>query len=288
MLAIDHFVFPVASLDDIKAHMERLGFTLAPRAEHPFGTANICLFLKGDVYIEFLGMHDEEIYARALKNDYPFISDMDDWRKRNGDEGFSGLAFASKDGHADHARFEAAGIVGKQIGEFSREFSLPDGTTDIASFRTVHTNLPLMPEIVCFTCQRVKVPAVDRTQLEKHANATQGVQKIIIVAPEPLALRSSLTKLLDAPSSLAVPDALGFTLPNIELVALTPAGVMEAYGVDVKVTSPRLVGLILTLPSLAGIEEYFSTNSIAYHKKDDVILHHPFKREEIFWGFKEL
>jgi len=323
MLAIDHFIFPVASLDTIKTQMEQLGFTLAPRAEHPFGTANICLFLKGNVYIEFLALHDEAVYARALKEDYPFIRDVDGWRQRNGDEGFSGLAFSSKDGHADHARFEGMGISGRRIGEFSRQFSLPDGSTDIASFRTAHTNLTDMPEIVCFTCQRVKVPKVDRSSLESHANGVQRAKKIIIAAPEPLILRSSLTKLLDGAPSLAVPDALAFALPNIELIVLTPAAIMEAFGVKVDVTTPRLVGLEMTTSSLSQLEHFqqkwtpvlretkcvknkelerstepsevktaleqqFSKSNLSFNlSHPDMLLHRPFSGKDIFWVFSQ-
>jgi len=288
MLAIDHFIFPVASLESTKAQMERLGFTLAPRAEHPFGTANICLFLKGDVYIEFLALNDKRVYDRALEKDYPFIRDVDGWRQRNGEEGFSGLAFASKDGHADHARFQTLGIAGEQIGEFSREFALPDGSTDIASFRTVHTSLPVMQEIVCFTCQRVKVPQVDRSSLEQHENGVGCAKKIIIAAPEPLALRESLTKLLDSPPSLAVPDALGFSLPNIELVALTPSLIHQTYAVEIKTTVPCLVGLILAVQSLSALEKQFADNAIPCHKQGEMILHHPLSGQSIFWGFETL
>jgi len=288
MRAIDHFIFPVASLEAIKVPMQRLGFSLAPKAEHPFGTANICLFFKDNVYIEFLALNDRQTYERALQEDYPFIRDVDGWRRRNGDEGFSGLAFASHDGHADQKCFEKLGISGHKMGEFSREFSLPDGSTDIASFRTVHTFLPALPEIICFTCQRVKVPQIDRSQLESHDNGVQGVKKIIIVAPQPLILRESLTKLLGKPPSLAVPDALGFTLPNVELIALTPDGVRESYGIDIEATTPRLVGLILAVSSLENLAQHFDGNDITYQKHENTILYHPLKDKQIFWGFETL
>jgi len=285
MLQIDHFVFPVPSLDGIKSSMQQLGFTLAPKAEHPFGTANICLFLGGNVYIEFLSRNDSGLYERAVADGTPFIRDVEGWRQRNGDEGFSGLAFASQDAHADAARFENANISAGRIGEFSREFALPDGSTDIASFRTAHTYLPDLPEIICFTCQRVKVPLVDRTQLENHTNGVHGIEKIIIAAPEPLKLRQDLTKLLDTPPSLAVPDALGFRLPNIELVALSPAALIEAYGITIETATPRLVGLVFSCQSLSVLEKHLVSHNISHHKRQDMIVHHIFNDSPIFWGF---
>jgi len=287
MLSIDHFVFSVSSLEAIKTPIRRLGFTLAPQAEHPFGTANICLFLSRNVYIEFLSLHDEALYQRALQEGLPFVRDIEGWRQRNGDEGFSGLAFASHDAAADKARFETLGISAGQIGEFSREFSLPDGTTDRASFRTAHTCLPDLSEIICFTCQRVRVPVVDRSQLESHANGVQGLKKIIIAAPQPLKLRENLTSLLGAPPSLAVPDALGFRLPNAELIILTPAALFEAYGLEITIQTPRLIGLILSVHSLPAFEKHLAAKDISYHKREGVILHYPFAAGQIFWGFSQ-
>jgi len=287
MLAIDHFVFPVPSLEGIKAPMQRLGFTLAPQAEHPFGTANICLFLASNVYIEFLSLNDEALYAQAMKDDVPFIRDVGSWRKRNGYEGFAGLAFASQDAYADQTRFENLGISAGRIGEFSREFALPDGTTDIASFRTAHTHLPSMTEILCFTCQRVRVPTVDRRQVESHNNGVEGLKKIIIAAPKPLELRQTLTKLLDGPPSLAVPDALGFKLPNVELVALSPDALMQAYGLNIKTQVPRLVGLIFSCQSLSAFEKHLASQNVSHHKRQDMILHHLFDNDQIFWGFSQ-
>jgi len=285
-LALDHCIFPVASLEEIKGLMQSLGFTLAPRAEHPFGTANICLFLPDTFYIEFLGVHDQSLYARALQDNQPFIRDIDGWYQRNGHAGFAGLAFTSQDGYADLARFKAAGIAREPIGEFSRLFTLADGTTDMASFRTVHTHLPIMPEIFCFTCQHVRVPQGDRAAFGQHVNGVYGGKKIIIGAPEPLRLRPSLTKLLDSPPSLAVPDVLGFTLPNIELIVLTPAALMEAYGIEIKLSTPRLIGLVLVTNSLEKLAQQWAENNITHHKHGTTFIHPLFEGGEVFLGFE--
>ncbi|NKC02735.1 VOC family protein [Ochrobactrum haematophilum] len=43
--SVDHLVLPVEQLDEARARLSLLGFTVAPNAQHPFGTANVCSFL---------------------------------------------------------------------------------------------------------------------------------------------------------------------------------------------------------------------------------------------------
>ena len=40
MWGIDHLVHTVRGLEDTGAFYERLGFTMTPTADHPFGTSN--------------------------------------------------------------------------------------------------------------------------------------------------------------------------------------------------------------------------------------------------------
>eukprot|EP01133_Synstelium_polycarpum_P029511 gene29511-36177_t len=39
---VDHLVLPVVELDTARQRLEALGFTVAPSAQHPFGTENAC------------------------------------------------------------------------------------------------------------------------------------------------------------------------------------------------------------------------------------------------------
>ena len=50
--AIDHLVLPTDSLGVARARLSALGFTVAPDAQHPFGTGNCCVYLQDGTYLE--------------------------------------------------------------------------------------------------------------------------------------------------------------------------------------------------------------------------------------------
>ena len=52
MRSIDHLVLPVTTLTLARSRLTSLGFTVAPDAQHPFGTGNCCVFFKDRTYLE--------------------------------------------------------------------------------------------------------------------------------------------------------------------------------------------------------------------------------------------
>ena len=60
---IDHFVVTVPDLDRAAAAFEALGFTLTPRAQHPWGTANRLAQLPGGNFIELLAIDRSALIA---------------------------------------------------------------------------------------------------------------------------------------------------------------------------------------------------------------------------------
>ena len=54
---IDHLVLPVHDLAQAMARYVALGFTVTPRAVHPFGTANALIQLQG-CFLELLEVDD--------------------------------------------------------------------------------------------------------------------------------------------------------------------------------------------------------------------------------------
>jgi hypothetical protein len=64
--ALDHLVLPVHALDEARARLTRLGFTVAPDARHPFGTENACVFFADNTYLEPLGVASREECEAAV------------------------------------------------------------------------------------------------------------------------------------------------------------------------------------------------------------------------------
>ena len=107
--AIDHLVLCVNDLDAACDAYRKLGFTVTPRANHPFGTGNALIQLDG-MYIELLAVIEPEKIAETdLAAPFSFpIYNRDYLRQR---EGMSMLALQSRDAEKDREDFIAAGAA---------------------------------------------------------------------------------------------------------------------------------------------------------------------------------
>ena len=65
--ALDHLVLPVPSLELARAHLDALGFTIAPQGTHPFGTINACVFFADGTFLEPLAVGDPVTVAPAQR-----------------------------------------------------------------------------------------------------------------------------------------------------------------------------------------------------------------------------
>ncbi len=180
---IDHLVLPTASLKAARARLAALGFTVAPDGEHPFGTANCCVFLSDGVYLEPLATVSNALAADARAASNVFVARHEAFRFRRGNEGFSAVVFGTDDAAADHARFAATGWSGGPMLEFSRDFADASGNKDRASFKLAFAADARAPDCLFFTCERVNAPTIDRTTLQSHANGVRRLKSIVLAAP---------------------------------------------------------------------------------------------------------
>ena len=86
---IDHCVLPVASLKKARDRYTQLGFTVAPKGLHPFGTSNACIYLADGTFIEPLVQHHEGRAREAAGKGNVFAARDIAYRHRRGDHGFS-------------------------------------------------------------------------------------------------------------------------------------------------------------------------------------------------------
>src|SRR5690606_32921973 len=132
---IDHLVLPVEELAGARGRLERLGFTVAPDARHPFGTVNACVFLADGVYLEPLAIGDDDVCARAAEAGNVFAKRQRQVRSLHPACGFSALVLASDDAAADDAHYRAAAVSAGSMLDFSRKVRTPEGGETTASFR---------------------------------------------------------------------------------------------------------------------------------------------------------
>ncbi len=226
---LDHLVLPTADPDAARARLGRLGFTVAPRGVHPFGTANCCVYLADGTFIEPLAVVDGRAAETAVKAGNVFVARDRAYRQAFGAEGFSAVAFAGEDADEEHRAYLDAGISAGDRLDFSRAFIDAAGHSDTASFRLAFAAPPGVPGSCVFTCQRVNSPQVDRAFLQKHENGATRISAIVAVSddPEKAAAFLRLAAGYDRP---APSDGPALDLPNARLCVLTPGQYAEKTG----------------------------------------------------------
>lgn len=182
---LDHLVLPTASLETARQRLTALGFTVAPVGVHPFGTENACVFFADGTYLEPLAVADDREAREQARLGNAFVARDAAYRYRQGEEGFSALAFATKDARSDHEDFRGEGVSGGDILDFSRPFTDASGNTSTASFRLAFAADLRAPDIFFFTCQRIGAPKVDRAALQSHRNGVTGIASVVLSARYP-------------------------------------------------------------------------------------------------------
>lgn len=228
---LDHLVLPTADLDAARGRLERLGFTVAPRGVHPFGTENRCVYFSDDTFMEPLAVADAAAADAAVTAGNVFVARDRAFRENFGSEGFSAVVFGSKDADEDHRRYVETGISGGDRLDFSRPFVDASGRSDTASFRLAFAALPQMRGTFVFACQRVNAPRVDRSALEAHANGVTRVAQVVAVAPEPARMTDFLSIVAGAGGT---GTAGRLDLPNARIAVMTPDRYAEDFGLPCK------------------------------------------------------
>jgi hypothetical protein len=254
---LDHLVLPVAGLDQARARLRQLGFTVAPQGAHPFGTINACVYFSDGTFIEPLAIGDAGIVDEAVAAGNSFVLGDRRFRATRGDEGLSGLVFATNDADADHAEFARLGIAGGPMVAFSRPSMDSDGKADIASFLLAFTAPAGGADAFFFACERRKVPAIDRSALERHENGAAKILGVIAEAAEPRGFAGFLA----AAGHSAVTDEPGFSEVMLANAALRVVRNDNAE-------RPYLSGIVFAVPSLGDARTLFNANAVVYEERD--------------------
>lgn len=201
---IDHVVILAAELDRAAETYTRLGFTLSPRGVHSdhMGSANHTIMLQDD-YFEVLSVL-KPTPANAA------------WRTRlDTGEGLWATALKTDDaaGMADEMR--AAGHAVRDMLDFSRPVTLPDGTLATAAFKVTHFNEPGTVRDGIFACQQLTRDTVWLPELMEHANAATGIAALEAVAADPRHVAGQLSALFDQEPTADPDGGMVFTAGRV-------------------------------------------------------------------------
>src|SRR6185295_4118129 len=167
---IDHLVLAVRDLAQARAFYESLGFTLTPRALHPWGTANHLVQLNG-CFLEILGIADTAKIPPHAPGTFSFGAHNRGFLAAR--EGMSMLVFQSHDARRDQVEFAAAGLHTFAPFDFGRDAKLPDGGIVRVAFSLAFVTDPRMPDSALFTCQQHAPKFFWKREYQVHANGAR-------------------------------------------------------------------------------------------------------------------
>lgn len=224
---IDHLVLCANDLDELRAFYERIGFTLTPKAQHPFGTANSLAQLDG-FFLELLTVADPGLITEPSTDRFSFGAYNRDYLK--GGEGCSMLVFEGHDARADQAEFASGGLRTYEPFDFERKARLPDGTDVRVAFSLAFVTHPDMPRVAYFTCQQHAPEYFWKPQYQSHANTAREVLAVTLVAQDPASYREFFEG-LQGPESVTEEDGrLSVATARGSVIVLSERAWQDCYG----------------------------------------------------------
>src|SRR5690349_1154772 len=166
MKAINHLVLAGRDLEAMRTHYARLGFTVTPRGQHPFGTGNSVIALRGS-FLELLAVTVPQDVPEHRGGRFSFAAFNRDYLARH--DGFSMLVLDTADARADIEAWRAAALQTYAPFDFSRTAKLPDGQEITLGFSLAFVSHPMAPWLGLFACQADRPDYFEQPRYLQHA-----------------------------------------------------------------------------------------------------------------------
>ena len=253
MKGIDHLVLAGRDLDAMRALYEGLGFTLTPRARHPFGTDNTAIQLQGS-YLELLTVARPAEIVEPRAGEFSFSAFNRDYLARH--EGSAMLALTTTDASAEIAAWNEAGLRTYEPFDFSRLASLPSGEEKRIGFSLANTSTPRAPWLGHFACQHHAPEYFAQPHYQAHENTAHSIRDIWISGDGALALVGHMRAFIGGEGTREAPDRIEFATPKGRIVLAGSDAFRAAFGVAPPhpQDGPHLAGVTIDCASLAFLD----------------------------------
>ncbi len=259
---IDHVVVAVHDLDAAVETFRRLGFTVAPVARHPFGTANAVVQFGGN-YIELLAIDDEARIPRAEDGAFSFAAFNRDFLKRR--QGISMLALKSDDAAVDRVAFEDAGLPTYAPLSFTRLARAPDGNDYEVGFSVTFTSDPAIREAGFFTCQHHDPGRFWWPAYQRHDNGATSIEAAVMANRDPADYHIFFTHFTGQHDMRSDSLMVSFNLGPDRLDLLAPVTARAMYGMEVAEDAPlRFIALSVRTTDLAAAAVTLRGNGVPF------------------------
>jgi hypothetical protein len=272
---IDHLVLCVHDLDRARDTYARMGFTLTPKAVHPFGTGNSLVQLEG-CFLELLSIVEPEKITEPSPGAFGFAAFNRDFLGAG--EGFSMLVFESGDAAADRREFADKGLSRLAPFDFERLARLPDGSDVTVGFSLTFVTHPDMPRAAFFTCQQHAPQYFWKPEYQRHANTARTVAEVVMVAEAPDRHVALFAGLHGADAVTAGADGIVVSTARGRISVLTPRAWAARYGALAHPDlgeGPRFAAFRIAVADLAACAARLDGRDFEATRRDDRLIVSP-------------
>jgi hypothetical protein len=266
---IDHLIIAVRDLGAARHAFERLGFSVAPIARHPFGTANAVIQF-GNSYLELVSVFDAGLIPPARAGAFSFAGFNRDFLAKR--EGMSMLALKSADAAADQADFDAHGLATFEPLHFERMATGPDGVDRPVSFSVTFTREPRLKEVGFLTCQHHHPGNFWRPEYQTHANGAAGVASAVLVARDPADFHAFMTFFTGRRDMSSTSFGVTFDMGDGAIEITSPVG-YEAWFCEVAEPDPRrFLACRIAVADLDKTRDILQANGVAFGERQGAVV----------------
>ncbi|MGF7161459.1 hypothetical protein FHS85_003094 [Rhodoligotrophos appendicifer] len=272
MKGIDHLVLCADDLDMATARYKSMGFTVMPRAVHPFGTMNNLVQFDGS-FLELVALNDRSIIPEHGERFFSFAAFNRDYLEEG--EGFSMLVLDSDDARADQQRFTETGISRFDPFDFKRLATLPDGEQVTVGFSLAFATHQAMERAAFFVCQQQAPQHFWKRDYQIHSNGALGLGDVLMLSDEPQRYAPFMSAFTGVEPQVTAPDDICFPLQRGGVRMLTP----EAWDVHFPAAfapdlarGPCFAGYTVLVRDLAQATESLDDGHIAYLRDGEHLI----------------
>ncbi len=269
---IDHLVLAVHGLDRAHDVYGRLGFTVTPKAQHPFGTENHLVQLDG-CFLELLGINDPDLFPVPEPGQFSFPRFNFRYLERH--EGMSMLVLDSSDAIADGREFAAAGIQAYSPFEFGRDARQPDGTVARVGFKLAFASDPFIPEAAFFTCQQLAPQFFWKPDYQRHANTAKTVAEVVMISQTPADHHEFFEAFVGTREIRATSMGLTVETARGTIRIETPTAAAAVWGSAIPVEdyrTPRFAAFVVGVERLEAAAGCLEDAGISYEKRGERLV----------------
>lgn len=272
---IDHLVLCVRDLKKASDTYQRLGFTMTPQAQHPFGTGNILAQLDG-CFLEVLSVTEPENIPEHDGESFSFGAFNRDYLQDN--QGMSMLVLDSEDEAHDRADFKDKGLHVYEPFEFKRLAKQPDGSSETVGFSLTFVDDPSLPGLSFFTCKQWRPDLFWKPDYQQHANGAMSVAEVYVITESPGDAGTFLSAFADANSVTEEDGTVRVSTTRGDLVAMTLQKFKTTFpGVSVEgdKNPTRFGGFKLQVADKESLRTCWQKNGIPFEENDDTLWVQP-------------